>query len=278
MRDIHAGLATIRRRQAPMQILARRMARRAQLWCLDELHVNDIADAMLLGTLFEALLTQGVTLVVTSNQPPGELYRDGLQRARFLPAIALLERELDVLHVDGGTDYRLRQLRQAPIYLPSGDPGTTGKLLALFGGLEAGHGDSSRHIQLNGRRLEAERRAGGVVWFSFAALCESPRSASDYAELAEDFHTVFVSGIPVLSESQDDAARRLISLVDAFYDRGVKLVVSAAGAPAALYGGERLAVEFRRTVSRLTEMQSEEYLARAHLKTPDSVPTAEALD
>lgn len=277
MRDIHGGLAAIRLRQEPLQIVARRMARRARIWCLDELHVNDIADAMLLGTLFDALFAQGVTLVVTSNVPPAGLYRDGLQRARFLPAIALLESHLDLLQVDAGSDYRLRQLRQAPIYLPVTDSATQGKLQALFAGLQGGHAETSRYIEVNGRRLEAECRSGGVVWFSFAALCEGSRSAADYADLAEDFHTVFLSQIPVLTESQDDAARRLISLVDEFYDRGVKLIVSAAAAPAQLYRGERLAFEFRRTISRLVEMQSEEYLARPHLKATDAIPLAGAM-
>jgi cell division protein ZapE len=269
MREVHEGLAAIRRRQEPLRLLARRLARRGQLWCLDELQVNDIADAMLIGGLFEELLRQGVTLVITSNVPPAGLYRDGLQRARFLPAIALLERELEVLQVDAGTDYRLRQLRQAPIYLAASDPATATRLAALFAELSGMQAERARHIELNGRMLTAQRRAGGVIWFGFAALCEAPRSALDYAELAQDFHTVFLADIPVLNAAQDDAARRLISLVDEFYDRGVKLVASATAAPDELYRGERLAFEFRRTASRLVEMQSEEYLARAHLKSEE---------
>lgn len=271
MREVHGGLAAIRQHQEPVRLLARRMARRANLWCLDELQVTDIADAMLLGALFEELLRQSVTLVITANVPPSGLYRDGLQRARFLPAIALLERELDVLEVDAGTDYRLRQLRQAPIYLPAADPGTPARLTSLFAELAGVNAESARHIELNGRTLTAQKRGGGVVWFSFANICEGARSTVDYAELAQDFHTVFVTDIPVLSASRDDAARRLISLVDEFYDRGVKMVVSAAAAPAELYRGERLSFDFRRTASRLVEMQSEEYLARAHLKSMDYI-------
>ena len=269
MRELHAALAAIRQREAPLEIVARRMARRAQLWCLDELQVNDIADAMLLGTLFEALLRAGVTLVFTSNLPPSSLYRDGLQRARLLPAIALLEQRLDVLEVDAGTDYRLHQLRQAPVYFDRADPATVARFAALYTELAGKHGEATRHLVINGRHFSAQRRAGDVVWFSFATLCGSARSAADYAELADSFHTVFVSDIPVLDASQDDAARRLISLVDEFYDRGVKLIASAAAAPALLYQGERLAFEFRRTASRLVEMQSEAYLARAHLHTVD---------
>ena len=267
MREVHGGLATIRRRSEPLQLLAGRLARRAHLWCIDELQVTDIADAMLLGGLFEEMSRQGVTLVITANVPPAGLYRDGLQRARFLPAIALLESTLDVIEVDGGTDYRLRQLRQAPIYLSSADPATPAKLNGLFAELAGVPAESARQLLINGRTLTAHRRAGGVVWFGFANICEGARSAEDYSELAQDFHTVFVSDIPRLHAAQDDAARRLISLVDEFYDRGVKLVVSAAAPPAELYAGERLAFEFRRTVSRLAEMQSEEYLSRPHIKT-----------
>ncbi len=267
MRSVHTGLAAVPRHQDPLQLVARRMARRACLWCIDELHVIDIADAMLLGRLFEALLDQGVSLVMTSNTPPAELYRDGLQRARFLPAIALLENRLDVLQVDGGTDYRLRQLRQAPIYLPAEEAATRGKLAALFEELAGTRTESERHLLLNGRTLHAARRAGDIVWFTFASLCQGARSAADYAELAEEFHTVFLTEIPLLGTAQDDAARRFIALVDACYDQGVKLVVSAAAAPAQLYQGERLGFEFRRTSSRLVEMQSEEYLARAHAGT-----------
>jgi cell division protein ZapE len=264
MHDVHEGLAAIRMRQEPLAVLARRMARRARVWCLDELHVNDIADAMILGGLLEELLHQGITLVVTSNLPPRELYRDGLQRARFLPAIALLEQHLDVVQVDSGIDYRLRQLRQAPIYLPSGDELSAAKLRALFERLAEPHAVDERHLAIGGRMIDARRRSGGIVWFGFNALCESARSAADYAALAREFHTVFLSRVPRLDEHHDDAARRFIALVDEFYDQGVKLIVSAAAAPADLYCGQRLAFEFRRTSSRLCEMQSEEYLARPH--------------
>jgi len=269
MRELHDGLAGLQRHQEPLQLLARRLARQANLWCIDELQVTDIADAMLLGGLLTELLRQGVSLVVTSNVPPSGLYRDGLQRARFLPAIAVLEQQLDVLQVDAGTDYRLRQLRRAPIYLAAGDAATPARLETLYAGLADAHADNSRHIVLNGRRVHALRRAGGVISFSFAALCEDARSATDYADIAQAFHTVFITGVPVLTAAKDDAARRFISVVDEFYDRGVKLVVSAAAGPDELYRGERLAFEFRRTTSRLAEMQSEEYLARPHLKSMD---------
>ena len=268
MRDVHATLQQLRRHQAPLASLARRLAAQVRVLCFDELYVTDVADAMILGTLFEQLLQHGVTLVITSNVPPRELYRDGLQRARFLPAIELLEQQLDVLPVDGGVDYRLRQLRRRPIYLDSADPATPAQLAELFDRLAGEPGDAEATLRVRGRALRTVRRGHDVVWFGFEVLCDGPRGPDDYAEIAGDFGTVLLANVPVFAApAQDDAARRFIALVDEFYDQGTKLVLSAAAAPAALYRGERLQFEFRRTASRLTEMQSEEYLARPHRQT-----------
>jgi len=265
MRDIHAELAALRGQSEPLRVVARELARYARVLCLDELFVEDIADAMLLGTLFEALLRQGVALVITSNVPPAGLYRDGLQRARFLPAIALLESELDVLKVDGGTDYRLRQLRQAPVYLSLADPAASRRAMsAWFERLADPHGNTDRKLQICGRTLRALRRRGDVVWFRFKTLCDGARSTADYVQIAHQFHAVLLSSVPQLGAGQDDAARRFIALVDEFYDRGVKLIVSAACDPQSLYQGSRLAPEFMRAASRLVEMQSESYLAQPH--------------
>ncbi|MCC7463066.1 MAG: AFG1 family ATPase [Gammaproteobacteria bacterium] len=264
MREVHGELTRIRDHSDPLAVVAARMARRARVLCLDELYVSDIADAMILGGLFEQLLHQGVTLVLTSNVPPAQLYRDGLQRARFLPAIALLEAALEILPLDGSVDYRLRQLRQASIYLDSTAADSEARLAALFRQLAGEHGDAHAELQVQGRRLRAQRRSSDVVWFDFATLCTGARSQNDYIEIARDFHTVFLSNVPVLGDPDNNAARRFIALIDELYDQGVKLVLSAAAAPARLYGGERLRFEFQRTHSRLVEMQSEEYLARAH--------------
>jgi len=265
MRDIHAALRQLPQQTHPLASVAQQMARDARVLCLDELFVSDIADAMILGGLFKALLNAGVTLVITSNVPPKGLYRDGLQRARFLPAIALLERQLDVLHLEGGTDYRLRQLRQAPIYLPATPAAAARERMnALFVRLAGEHGVHDAELHIGGRPVAAWRRSSDVVWFSFATLCEGARSQHDYVEIADEFHTVFISDVPCFGELQDDAARRFISLVDEFYDRGVKLVLSAAAPPPELYQGERLRFEFQRTASRLIEMQSEQYLSREH--------------
>jgi cell division protein ZapE len=265
MREVHASLGRLRKRRDPLPVVASALAARSAVLCLDELFVADIADAMILGGLFEALLREGVTLVITSNAAPGALYRDGLQRARFLPAIGLLERELRIVQLDGAIDYRLRQLKRRPIYLPSPSTDTPARLAALFEALADREAEPQRDLMIQGRSLHAFRRSGEVVWFSFATLCEGARSQNDYVELAEDFHTLLLSEVPVFAEpQQDDAARRFIALVDELYDQGVKLIVSAAASPEALYRGERLRETFQRTVSRLTEMQSEAYLARPH--------------
>jgi cell division protein ZapE len=263
MRSVHEQLRQIGARRDPLQLLAQRIARQTRLLCLDELFVSDIVDAMLLGALFEALLRSGVWLVITSNVPPQQLYRGGLQRERFLPAIALLERDLEVLHVDGGVDYRLRQLQRRPIYVDSRAADSDAQLQALFDALAGAYGDSATELRIGGRKLRALRRRGDVVWFSFATLCQGPRSPADYVDIAHEFHTVVLSGVPVFTEpQQDDEARRFIALIDELYDQGVKLVLSAAAAPADLYRGERLQLDFRRTASRLVEMQTDSYLAR----------------
>jgi cell division protein ZapE len=219
---------------------------------------------MLLGGLFAALVQRGVTLVFTSNAPPSGLYRDGLQRSRFLPAIALLERVTEVVQMDAGTDYRLRQLERAPLYVAAADADAEDRLARLFAALAGEAGVAGGFIEIEHRRIAVRRRVHGVAWLEFAALCEGPRSAADYIAIARQYHTLLLSNVPLFGEGGDDPARRFVALVDELYDRAVKLVVSAAAPPAELYRGERLAFEFRRTASRLIEMQSREYLARPH--------------
>ena len=265
MKDVHGRLALLRDTGEPLARVASGYARDHRVLCLDELFVSDIADAMILGGLFAALDAQGVTLVFTSNAAPAELYRDGLQRSRFLPAIALIERCTETVNVDAGNDYRLRQLEKAPLYLDSGDPFAEASLALRFEEIAGETGEPDGTLAVEGRELRVRRRSVDVVWFDFAAICEGPRSASDYVEIARDFHTVLVSGVPVFEEGRNDPARRFIALVDEFYDRNVKLVLSAAAPADQLYRGERLAFEFERTRSRLAEMQTHEYLARPHL-------------
>jgi cell division protein ZapE len=264
MYDVHQELRQLRHQREPLDLIARAIARDTRVLCFDELYVADIADAMILAGLFDGLLRRGVTLVATSNVPPAEQYRDGLQRQRFLPAIALLERHLEVLRIAGGTDYRLRQLRQAGIYLAADAADSRARLEALFTELATHGSQRGGNIEIQGRPIAVVRAGAGVAWFEFSALCSAPRSQDDYIEIAREYQSVIVSEVPVFDRASEDEARRFIALVDELYDRNVNLIVSAAAAPAALYCGERLGALFQRTASRLTEMQSEEYLAREH--------------
>jgi cell division protein ZapE len=262
MHEVHQQLAQLKRRRAPLEEIARGIARDTRVLCFDELYVADIADAMILGGLFEGLFRHGVTLVATSNVAPTGQYREGLQRQRFLPAIALLERQLEIVRLAGSTDYRLRRLTQAGIYLPVGAADTTTRLEALFSELTPHGARAGGAIEIEDRSIAVMREATSVVWFDFLSLCSAPRSQNDYIEIAREYQAVIVSDVPVLDAAHEDEARRFIALVDEFYDRNVKLIVSAAAPPAQLYRGERLQSLFARTMSRLTEMQSAEYLAR----------------
>lgn len=264
MHDVHAELKTLSDVAAPLETVAERLAAEVRVLCFDELFVTDIADAMILGGLFEGLFHRGVTLVATSNVPPGDLYRDGLQRQRFLPAIDLIERHVEVVTAGGDRDYRLRQLTQAGTYLPSGDPNTSARLRALFAELSDHDDSSDGAVEIEGRLIPVVRQSEVAVWFDFEALCSGPRSQDDYIEIARNYQSVVVSDVPVMDALREDAARRFIALIDELYDRCVKLVISAAAPPGQLYRGDRLSLEFQRTASRLTEMQSEEYLAREH--------------
>ena len=264
MRDVHAALRAIKQHQEPLELVARQLAERAQVICLDEFFVSDIADAMLLAGLLDGLFRHGVVLVATSNLPPRDLYRDGLQRQRFLPAIAQIEAHVDVLHLDGGVDYRLRQLERAPTYLDHHADGTRPAMRTRFDQLAGNAVRGPATLRVEERDLHASDTGPGMVWFEFAELCDGPRSQNDYIELARLYHTLFITGIPLFDTTNENAARRFIMLVDELYDRGVKIVVSAAAPPVALYRGERLKFEFARAASRLMEMQSQEYLAGQH--------------
>jgi len=264
MRQIHAELRKIRSRAEPLDTVAERLAARVRVLCLDEFFVSDIADAMILAGLFEGLFRRGVTLVATSNIPPQDLYKDGLQRQRFLPAIELIERNVEVLHLDGRIDYRLRQLEQAPTYLDSKLPDTAAQLKQRFAALACGSAGGPTTLSVENRHIKALATGAGMVWFEFKDICEGPRSQNDYIELARLYHTVFISNVPEFTQRNENAARRFIMLIDEFYDRNVNVVVSAAAAPAALYHGERLQLEFLRAASRLVEMQTQQYLAGQH--------------
>jgi cell division protein ZapE len=263
MARVHALLAQVGQQADPLAEVAASFADRPLL-CLDEFFVNDIGDAMILGELLRHLRRAGVSLATTSNIPPSELYRDGLQRAKFLPAIARIERHCEVIALRSPTDYRLRALTAAPVYFTPADTTAEAALAALFERLAPGAARTAPAIEVNGRSIDRRRRADGIAWFDFAALCEGPRAVADYIEIARSHHTVLLSGVPRFDGGNDDPARRFVHLVDEFYDRNVNLVLSAAAPPDALYQGHRLLREFERTASRLVEMRSEEYLARPH--------------
>lgn len=263
MREVHERLQALRSEADPLLKLAAAIAHETRVFCFDEFHVSDIADAMILGRLLEALHAQGVVLFLTTNYPPDGLYPNGLQRQNFLPTIAFLKQTLDVLELDSGVDYRLRTLAQQPVWRVPTDAAADRQFAERFAELAGSAGDTAP-LELFAREVPVRRRALGVVWFDFATLCGGPRSQNDYLELAHSYHTVLLSGIPLMSAQQASEARRFTWLVDVFYDYRVKLIASAAAEPEALYTQGTQAGEFARTASRLIEMRSQDYLALPH--------------
>ncbi|QDH68795.1 cell division protein ZapE [Marilutibacter alkalisoli] len=264
MREVHAELRAHKGESDPLKTIARQWRRDLRVLVLDEFFVHDIGDAMLLGRLLERLFAEGVALVTTSNIEPSGLFKDGLQRERFLPAIAQLQAHCHVMHMDSATDYRLRALTQSPVYRAPLDAGSEAWLSERWHTLSDACPHDESHLIIDGREIPVRGLAEGHAWFDFAALCEGPRAAGDYIEIATEHHTVLVGGIPVFDGSNDDPARRFVHLIDELYDRHVNLVCTAAADPVSLYRGQKLAHAFERTASRLIEMQSAEYLALEH--------------
>ncbi len=264
MRDVHEELARLKQEPDPLATVAAHIARKWRLICFDEFHVSDIADAMILGRLLSALFDDGVVFVMTTNYAPDALWPDGLQRERFLPTIALLKEWLDVVEVEAGIDYRLRALEQVETYHVPVDARTDAALAAAFEAMRAGHDDDPK-LAIEGRTLLARRRAGSVVWFDFGTLCDGPRSQRDYLALACRFSVLLLSGIPRMTAEMGDRARRFTWLVDILYDHRVKLLASAAARPEELYPEGPNHREFARTVSRLAEMQTHDYMSEPHV-------------
>lgn len=268
MAEVHHEMKLLASENDPLLALADNIAKSTRLLCLDEFHVDDIADAMILGRLVEALFARGVVLMTTSNYPPDGLYPHGLQRQNFLPAIALLKRELKVINVDGGNDYRMQAMAREPLFLVSrdaaGETANEARMEALFERIAAGKQHAERHVAVRDRLLPAKRIARTAVWFEFKELCGGAHDQSDYLAIAHRFPTVFLSHIPIMTAEQAAEARRLTWLVDVLYDHNVRLVASAAAAPDRLYSEGVMSGEFARTASRLTEMQSRHYLERPH--------------
>jgi len=263
MRSVHERLRQHAGQSDPLARIAQEWREELRVLVLDEFFVTDIGDAMLLGRLLERLFAEGVTLVTTSNTPPVELYRNGLQRESFLPAIALLQKHCAVLETGGREDYRLRALTRSPVYRQPLDERSDAWLAARW--LELSGVEHKRgNVDIEGRRIPVRARGKGIAWFDFAALCEGPRSSNDYIEIAREFHTVMVGGVPLFDRMKEDAARRFVNLIDELYDRHVNVVCTAAAPPTELYSGTRLQGAFERTTSRLIEMQSADYLAAQH--------------
>ncbi|CAM3871582.1 cell division protein ZapE [Roseateles saccharophilus] len=270
MREVHRELQELKGIADPLDELGRRIARRFRLICFDEFHVADVTDAMILHRLLDALFRNRVSIVTTSNFHPDELYPNGLHRDRILPAIALLKANLEVINVDAGTDYRRRTLEDMNLYLTPLNDDTEAVLTQAFESLAEAQ-DEDRRLMIEHRAIYARRRAGGVVWFDFATLCGGPRSQNDYLELASQFHTIILSEVPEMPVRLASEARRFTWLVDVLYDRRVKLIISAAVPAEQLYTEGPLAHEFPRTVSRLQEMRSAEYLALARREVDTSL-------
>lgn len=264
MHRVHLERKQLRDQEDPLKIIGKQLATEARVLCFDEFVVNDVADAVILVRLMRVLFDEGVSLVATSNVEPKNLYLGGLQRDLFLPAIDMIYQYTDVVNIDSGIDYRLRFLDKAETYFsPIGKAAEEG-MQYNFDHLAPEEGTHNGVIEVEGRNLDYIRRADGVIWFEFSELCDGPRSQNDYIELAKTFHSVLLSKVPVMDRLQEDQARRFINLVDVLYDHSVKLIVSAEAQATELYAGKRVAFEFKRTISRLQEMQSHDYLALSH--------------
>lgn len=266
MQQVHQQLTALKGEKNPLEQVADRIAKNTLVLCFDEFFVTDIGDAMILAGLMQALFKRGVTLVATSNIEPEGLYKDGLQRERFIPAIRLIQRYTQVVNVDSGVDYRLRVLQQARLFHSPLNDQARNQIAQSFIKLvpDVAHIEENTFVSILGREIPCVKQAEDVAWFRFDALCEGPRSQNDYIELSRIYHAVIVEAVPILGENADDSARRFINLIDEFYDRAVKVIISAEAPIQNLYQGSGLNFEFERTKSRLLEMQSEEYLAREH--------------
>jgi len=264
MRTIHKELAQLKGRRDPLNIVAANLSRRAKILCLDELYVSDIGDAMLLGQLLKGLFQHGTILVATTNIPPDHLYQDGLQRMAFLPTIALIKEHMQIVELSGSTDYRLKYLESAKVYHTPLNENSNQLLHEEFQHLATSKIQVGDSISIEERDIPVISRTDDIIWFDFTVLCGGPRASADYIEIARQFHTVILSNIPIMTDEQSDQIRRFMTLIDELYDCNVKVIISAESTPDKLYQGSQLAFEYRRTASRLQEIQSRTYLAKSH--------------
>ncbi len=264
MRTIHSELAQLKGQSDPLHIVAANLSHRTKILCLDELYVSDIGDAMLLGQLLKGLFQHGTILVATTNMPPDHLYRDGLQRMAFLPTIALIKENMHIVELSGSTDYRLKYLESAKVYHTPLNENSNQLLHEEFNHLAISQTQVGGSISIEGRSIPVISHTNDIIWFDFTVLCGGPRASADYIEIARQFHTVILSNIPIMADEQTDHVRRFMTLIDELYDCNVKVIISAESTPDKLYQGGQLAFEYRRTASRLQEMQSRRYLAKKH--------------
>jgi cell division protein ZapE len=268
MLDVHEKLGSLEKQKNPLTAIARDYAARYRVLCLDEFIVTNIADAMLLSGLLQALFNHGVTLVATSNRVPDDLYKNGLQRERFIPAIALIKQHTRIIHMDGNIDHRLALLEQDDIYYSPVTADTSERLAKHMKSLAPGTIIKDQVLTIHKRPVKTVMLADEIAWFEFKTLCDAPRATADYIQLARDYHTIILSNVPLMDENMDDRARRFIYLIDELYDRNVKLIISADASPEKLYTGSMLRFAFNRTSSRLIEMRSKEYLEKPHKFEP----------
>lgn len=264
MAEVHHEMKVLAAAKDPLIALSDKIAKSTRLLCFDEFHVSDITDAMILGRLMSALFERGVVMMITSNYPPDDLYPNGLQRQKFLPTIKLLKNNLRIVNVDSGNDYRLREMASAPLFMLSADAETNARMHAIFKRLSAGTIQDKQYIEVQGRHIAVKKLADKTVWFDFKDICGGPRAQTDYLDIAHRFSTVLVSDIPQMTANEAAEAQRFIWLVDVLYDNRVKLVASSAVTPKELCTIGEQAGEFLRTVSRLTEMQTQSYLELQH--------------
>ncbi|MAS58631.1 MAG: cell division protein ZapE [Gammaproteobacteria bacterium] len=265
MKYIHEELEKVSGKEDPLSILVKKLSKRCKVLCLDEFYVEDIADAMILSRFLDKLFSSGITLITTSNLQPEDLYEGGLHRDRFYPAIRALKNNCTIYNLKSSQDYRLRTLEHSDIHLDCNQNEANNILELNFKSLTQGEEILSGKIEILGRNLTTIKRAGGVIWFEFNSICSSPRSFQDYMEISKEFHTIFVSNIPLLSSNRDNEARRFIALVDECYERNVNLLLSSDGEIKSIYSGSKLIKPFKRTISRIKEMASKEYLSMPHL-------------
>ena len=264
MEDVHSRLRRLGKQQDPLREIGRRLAEKHRVLCFDEFFVVDIADAMILSELFASLFHHGVTLIATSNVPPDDLYKDGLQRERFMPFIDVFMEKMEIIELDSGTDYRLQRLQELDIYITPNSTEADAKLKKAFHDLTVGMEPRSVSLSVNGRSIDIPMAAEGVAFTSFTELCAKPLGAGDYLAIADKFHSLVMNGVPKLGPEKRDQAKRFVTLIDALYDARVNFVCAADAPPTELYTEGDGAFEFERTVSRLIEMQSPEYIAQPH--------------